>query len=123
MGGSEKITSLSTEGRVFQPPSEGKEQAFVKSMEEYEAHYKRSMEDPEGYWGDRAEELLTWDKKWDKVLDADLHKPEINWFVNGKLYGKIQPGGKMFLTPSRGKHSLTCSDDSGRSTTINIEIL
>ena len=86
MGGSdEKITSLSTEGRVFQPPSEGKDQAYVKSMEEYEAHYKRSMEDPEGYWGDRAEELITWDKKWDKVLDADLTKPEINWFVNGKL--------------------------------------
>ena len=86
MSGSEdKITSLSTEGRVFQPPSEGKDQAYVKSMEEYEAHYKRSMEDPEGYWGDRAEELITWDKKWDKVLDADLTKPEINWFVNGKL--------------------------------------
>ena len=81
----EKITSLSTEGRVFQPPSDGKDQACINSMEEYEAQYKRSMDDPEGYWGDRAEELITWDKKWDKVLDADLHKPEINWFVNGKL--------------------------------------
>ncbi|MDT8336040.1 MAG: AMP-binding protein, partial [Desulfurivibrionaceae bacterium] len=85
MASDEKITSLSTEGRVFPPPEEGRDQAFVKSMEEYEAQYKRSMEDPEGYWGDRAGELLTWDRKWDKVLDADLHKPEINWFVNGKL--------------------------------------
>ncbi|MBU0485208.1 MAG: acetate--CoA ligase [Proteobacteria bacterium] len=80
-----KITSLSTEHRVFDPPETGKEQAFVKSLTEYEAQYKRSMDDPEGYWGDRAKELITWDKKWDKVLDADMHKPEINWFVNGKL--------------------------------------
>ncbi|MBU0481746.1 MAG: acetate--CoA ligase [Proteobacteria bacterium] len=85
MSNDEKITSLSTEHRVFQPPTEGKDKAYVKSMAEYEAQYKRSMEDPEGYWGDRATELITWDKKWDKVLDADLFKPEINWFVNGKL--------------------------------------
>jgi acetyl-CoA synthetase len=85
MSHDEKITSLSTEYRVFPPPVAGREQAFIKNLAEYEAHYQRSMADPEGYWGDRATELLTWDKKWDRVLDADLHKPEINWFVNGKL--------------------------------------
>ncbi|HSH13906.1 MAG TPA: acetate--CoA ligase, partial [Desulfurivibrionaceae bacterium] len=85
MSGDEKITSLSKEERLFEPPQIGRDQACVKSMAEYEAHYKRSMDDPEGYWGDRASELITWDKKWDKVLDADLHKPEIKWFVNGKL--------------------------------------
>jgi len=85
MSSDENITSLSTEERIFPPPTEGRDQAFIKSMDEYEAHYKRSMEDPDGYWGDRAEELITWDKKWDKVLDADLQTPEINWFVNGKL--------------------------------------
>ncbi|NTV14989.1 MAG: acetate--CoA ligase [Desulfobulbaceae bacterium] len=85
MSGDEKITSLSKEERIFEPPQAGREQACVKSMAEYETIYKRSMDDPEGYWGDRAAELLTWDKKWDKVLDADLHKPEVKWFVNGKL--------------------------------------
>lgn len=81
----EKITSLLSEKRIFAPPVEGKESAKVKSIEEYEAMYARSMEDPEGYWGDRAEELVTWSKKWDKVLDVDLHKPEIKWFDGGKL--------------------------------------
>ncbi len=79
------ITSLSHEKRVFNPPEQGRAEACVKSMAEYEAAHKRSMDDPEGYWGERAQELITWDKKWDKVLDADLLKPEINWFVNGKL--------------------------------------
>jgi acetyl-CoA synthetase len=85
MSSDEKIVRLSKEGRVFNPPNEGRDQAYVKSMEEYEAHYQRSMDDPEGYWADRASELISWDKKWDKVLDADMHKPEIKWFVNGKL--------------------------------------
>nr|MBF0221048.1 acetate--CoA ligase [Desulfobulbaceae bacterium] len=85
MNDDKKIESLSTEKRVFNPPTEGRDKACVKSMEEYQAHYKRSMDDPEGYWADRAEELISWDKKWDTVLDADLHKPEVHWFKGGKL--------------------------------------
>ncbi len=86
MSGSEdKITSLLSEGRSFEPPEKGQAEAHVKSMDEYHAIYKRSMEDPEGYWAERAEELVTWDKKWDKVLDYDFNKPEIKWFDGGKL--------------------------------------
>ncbi|MEN8200229.1 MAG: AMP-binding protein, partial [Thermodesulfobacteriota bacterium] len=81
----DKITSLLSEGRTFEPPVEGRESAAVGSIEAYEAAYKKSMEDPEGFWAERAEELVTWDKKWDKVLDYDFDKPEINWFKGGKL--------------------------------------
>jgi acetyl-CoA synthetase len=80
-----KIESLMTEDRVFNPPADGQATAYVKSMDEYRAHYKRSMEDPEGFWAERAEQLVSWDKKWDRVLEADLHKPEIKWFQGGKL--------------------------------------
>ena len=80
----EKIESLLSEQRLFDPPVEGRDAAQVKSMEEYEAMYNRSMEDPEGYWGDRAGELVTWYKKWDKVVEADLYKPEVKWFEGGK---------------------------------------
>jgi acetyl-CoA synthetase len=86
MGGNEdKITSLLSEGKTFAPPTEGGDQAWVKSMDEYRAMYKRSIDDPEGYWGQRAEELVTWEKKWDKVLEWDFTKPEIKWFAGGKL--------------------------------------
>jgi len=80
-----KIESLSKESRIFEPPVQGRSEAHVKSMAEYEAIYKRSMDDPEGYWAERAGQLLSWDRKWDTVIDADFHKPEIKWFVGGKL--------------------------------------
>ena len=56
-----KIESLQHEGRTFQPPKSLQAGAYVKSMAEYEALYKRADEDPEGFWGDRARELLTRD--------------------------------------------------------------
>lgn len=86
MSGSEdKITSLLSEVRLFEPPADGRDSAFVKSMDEYQAIYKRSMDDPEGYWAERAEELVTWDKKWDKVLEWDFTTPDIKWFQGGRL--------------------------------------
>ncbi|XOF32899.1 MAG: acetate--CoA ligase [Candidatus Electrothrix sp. YB6] len=81
----DKIVSLLKEGATFPPPEQGRDRAFIKSMDEYKAAYKRSMEDPEGFWAERAEELVTWDKKWDKVLEWDFNTPEIKWFDGGKL--------------------------------------
>ena len=81
----DKITSLLAEGKVFQPPEQGRDQAWVKSMEEYKKAYAESMADPEGFWARRAEELVTWDRKWDKVLEDDLTVPEVKWFLGGKL--------------------------------------
>ena len=81
----DKITSLLAEGKIFQPPVTGRDQAWVKSMEEYEKAYAHSMEDPEGFWAKRAGELVTWDKKWDTVLEYDFSIPEVKWFQGGKL--------------------------------------
>jgi len=47
----------------------------------YDAIYKRSIEDPEGFWGEAAEELH-WFRKWDKVLD-DSVSPFFKWFTGG----------------------------------------
>ncbi len=52
------------------------------NIQEYEALYQRSLADPEGFWGERAEEL-EWYEKWDKVLD-DQDAPFYRWFVGAK---------------------------------------
>jgi len=56
----------------------------IKSFEHYLEVYKESVDDPEAFWGKEAE-TFTWRKKWDKVLDWDFKKPDVKWFVGGKL--------------------------------------
>jgi propionyl-CoA synthetase len=47
----------------------------------YDEVYRRSLDDPEGFWGEAAE-AIHWYKKWDKVLD-DSNPPFYRWFVGG----------------------------------------
>jgi acetyl-CoA synthetase len=71
---------------IYYPSPEASKNAYFGSLEEYEATYKRSIEDPEGYWAERAEEALTWTKKWDTVLDYSWDPtPTIKWFDGGEL--------------------------------------
>ncbi|WP_205502711.1 acetate--CoA ligase [Rufibacter psychrotolerans] len=56
----------------------------IKSFEEYQDTYQRSVEQPEEFWAGIAENF-TWRKKWDKVLDWNFEEPNVKWFVNGKL--------------------------------------
>jgi acetyl-CoA synthetase len=56
----------------------------IKSYEEYKNAYRKSVADPEQFWSDVAEHFL-WKKKWDKVLEWDFEKPDVKWFINGKL--------------------------------------
>jgi len=56
----------------------------IKSADEYKAAYKKSVDDPEGFWGEVASHFY-WRKKWNKVLEWDFKKPTIKWFDGGKL--------------------------------------
>ena len=78
---SQDLDSILRENRVFPPPAEFSSKAHIKSLEEYEALYKQSIEDPETFWAGVAKELH-WFKPWDKVLDWNL--PWAKWFVGGK---------------------------------------
>jgi acetyl-CoA synthetase len=76
------IDSTLRENRVFPPPPEFSAKAHIQSLEQYEAMYKQSIEDPEGFWAEAAKDLH-WFKPWDKVLEWNL--PWAKWFVGGKL--------------------------------------
>lgn len=82
--GDKEVISKPIEDEVFMPPESIKMKAYIRSMDEYWKIYKRSIEDPEGFWGELADQL-DWYKRWDKVLEYDFGKPEVKWFINGKL--------------------------------------
>ena len=56
----------------------------ITSIEQYHEAYKKSIENPEEFWGEIAEHF-TWRKKWNKVLNWNFTEPNINWFEGGKL--------------------------------------
>ncbi len=71
---------MSDKEKIYPPSEDIVNNANVK---DYEETYKRSIEDPEGFWAEQAENL-EWFQKWDKVLDDSNH-PYYKWFVNGKI--------------------------------------
>lgn len=82
----QNLDSSLRENRMFAPPAEFAAKAHVKSLEEYEAMYRRSVEDPEGFWAEAASEL-DWFQRWDRVLvpGKDGSGLGAKWFVGGKL--------------------------------------
>lgn len=81
----QKIESSMKEQRLFKAPKAPHSASHIVGSKQYEAAYKRSVEDPEGFWADRAEELVTWSKKWHTVVDADFTAPSIKWFDGATL--------------------------------------
>ncbi len=56
----------------------------IRTFEEYQTMYKKSVEDPEAFWGEVAQEF-EWKKPWTRVLDWNFEEPKIKWFVGGKM--------------------------------------
>jgi acetyl-CoA synthetase len=61
-----------------------RDRAHVKSMQEYERMYRRSLEDPSGFWADQAK-ALDWFHPWNAVFDADYDEIDFSWFSGGRL--------------------------------------
>ena len=56
----------------------------IKTLEQYTTAYKNSVESPEAFWENVAENFH-WQKKWDKVLGWNFKEPSIKWFEGAKL--------------------------------------
>ena len=56
----------------------------ITSLESYKEAYQQSIDNPEAFWADVAENF-TWKKKWDKVLDWNFTEPSVKWFSGAQL--------------------------------------
>jgi acetyl-CoA synthetase len=112
---SQEISNLrESEGEVYCPAPEVTAAAHVK---EYEALYKQSLEDPEGFWAERAEEL-EWYEKWDEVLD-DSDSPFFKWFVGGKTNIVHNALDRHLTTHRRNKLALIWIGEPGEHRTFS----
>ena len=51
----------------------------------YRELYRRSIEDPDGFWADQARQRLDWIAEWNVVSDWDLPSGNVAWFLGGRL--------------------------------------
>ncbi|WP_407540058.1 acetate--CoA ligase [Deinococcus radiomollis] len=76
----DKIDHASQDEAPVFPSAEFAASASLNA-EQYRAMYERSMNDPEGFWGDIAQELH-WFSPWSRVLD--WQEPHAQWFVGAQ---------------------------------------
>ena len=56
----------------------------IRTFDEYQAAYQKSVEDPEEFWAEIAQNFQ-WRKPWTKTLQWNFTEPNIKWFIGGKL--------------------------------------
>ena len=110
-----EIQSVLKEGRVFIPPTAFRDGAFLKDPAEYDALYKRSVDDPEGFWADQARTLL-WRKPWSKVLEWT--PPFAKWFVGGQLNLSENCLDRHLTTWRRNKAAIIWEGEPGEVRTL-----
>ena len=79
----ENIESIMHEHRTFAPPAQFSARAHIRSQEQYEHMYRKSIDHPQEFWGEMAGELA-WLTPYSHVLD-DSKAPFVKWFTGGKI--------------------------------------
>ena len=118
-----KKSKADIEEKKYAPSKEFRKQAHIKSMSEYKKIYRRSIDDPEGFWGGKAAEL-TWFKKWKKVLDSDFDEARIKWFVGGKINVSYNCLDRHVETERKNKAAIIwVGDDPGEQQIYTYQLL
>lgn len=69
---------------LFDVPTNIAERCLIDQAQ-YQAMYKRSIEDPDAFWSDQAGAFLDWIRPWSQVSEADMQQGQIAWFSGGAL--------------------------------------
>ncbi len=74
---------------VYPVTEKMKKNAWVSGRAAYDAMWKKSVEQPDVFWAEVAEQQVEWFKKWDKVMDYNFD------IKKGPIYVKFFEGGKL----------------------------
>ena len=73
-----------SEVKIYPAPGALASAAHI-GAELYAGMYERSINEPEAFWAEQAEQFVSWFRKWDKVQEWDFETVEIKWFSGAKL--------------------------------------
>ncbi len=106
------ITSVMVEKRIIYPSAEFSQKAHIKSFEEYKELYKKSIENPELFWSEVAQEYIDWYKKWDKVYEGGFENLDYKYFIGGKLNASYNCLDRHIKSFRRNKVAIIWEGDS-----------
>ncbi|MBU4199669.1 MAG: acetate--CoA ligase [Verrucomicrobia bacterium] len=92
------------ETRVFPVPPAFASSALVNSPDAYQALYRASMDNPDAFWSEQAQQHLVWAKPWNAVCEWNL--PNAKWFSGGQLNASVNCLDKHLNTPVANKAAL-----------------
>jgi len=118
--GTVDIESILKEDRVFHPPGEFSAKAHIRSLQQYEDLYRKSVEDPEGFWAQAAEDLH-WDRKWTRV--REWTPPHVKWFVDARTNLSFNCLDRHLPTARRNKAALIWEGEPGEIRTLTYQQL
>ena len=104
------MDSLLRENRVFPPPADFAAKAHISSREQYDSMYRRSVEDPDGFWREAASEL-DWAVPFGSVVEGEMGSA--TWFNGGKLNLSYNCVDRHAVGPNADKVALLWEGEPG----------
>ncbi len=114
------IDSILREQRKFEPPAEFSERAHIKTLAQYQAIYRESIDEPDKFWAGIADHLH-WFKKWDKVLEWNV--PWAKWFSGGQINLSYNCLDRHVATWRKNKAALIWEGEPGEVRTLTYQQL
>lgn len=84
----------------------------------YRELYRKSIEDPEGFWAGRAEELVSWSRRWHTVLAGEIDSPNLSWFAGGTLNPTWNCLDRHLVNGRRNKAALIWQGENDSDTRV-----
>ena len=77
-----------SEEKIYAVQKDAESRAHIRN-DQYLAMYAASIERPEEFWNQKADEFLTWTKPWDTLTESDLSKGTAKWFLGAELNASV----------------------------------
>jgi acetyl-CoA synthetase len=108
---------------VVPVPAGFAERAAISGIDAYRDLYSRSIEDPDGFWGEAAREHLTWMTPFSYVAQGGFENLDYTWFADGTLNASVNCLDRHLPTWRGTKAALIWEGDDGSSRTFTYQQL
>ena len=107
---------------LFDIPAKIAERCLINPAQ-YQAMYKRSIDDPDAFWSEQADAFLDWIQPWSEVSEADMAQGRIAWFKGGALNVSVNCIDRHLPTRAEQTAIIWEGDDPADDTHISYQEL